>query len=174
MKVDVRVIAATNRNLEAEVENGRFRRDLFYRLNIFPIHIPPLRERPEDIPQLVWEFVAELGERMGRKVRRISARDMETLQRCPWPGNVRELRNIIEHALIISTGETLELPPVATGNGIVDSAMSMTEMERQYIKAVLKSVRGRIKGANGAAEMLGMKPSTLYSRMRKLGISAER
>ena len=167
---DVRVIAATNRNLEEEVEHGRFRRDLYYRLSIFPIMIPPLRERPEDIPQLVWEFVSEFGERMGKKIRRIASRDMETLQAYAWPGNVRELRNVIEHSLIVTAGETLNLQRLTPSHNVIEKGRSLEDMERQYILSVLKSTRNRIKGSQGAAEVLQMKPSTLYSRMRKLGI----
>lgn len=171
IKVDVRVIAATNRNLEEEVESGRFRRDLYYRLNIFPIMVPPLRERPEDIPQLVWEFVGEFGERMGKKIRRIASRDMGILQSYAWPGNVRELRNVIEHSLIVSSGETLNLQRLSSSQPVVEKGRSLEDMERQYIITVLKSTRNRVKGPQGAAAVLQMKPSTLYSRMRKLGIN---
>jgi transcriptional regulator with GAF, ATPase, and Fis domain len=174
IKVDVRVVAATNRNLEEEVEHGRFRRDLYYRLSIFPITVPPLRERPEDIPQLVWEFVGEFGERMGKKIRRIASRDMDVLQSYAWPGNVRELRNVIEHSLIVSAGETLQLQRLAASHPVIERGRSLEDMERQYILTVLKSTRNRVKGASGAAEVLQMKPSTLYSRMRKLGIILER
>ena len=174
IKVDVRVIAATNRNLEEEVEHGRFRRDLYYRLSIFPITVPSLRERSEDIPQLVWEFVGEFGERMGKKIRRIASRDMDILQTYAWPGNVRELRNVIEHSLIVSTGETLHLQRLANCHPVIERGRSLEDMERQYILSVLKSTRNRIKGPQGAAEVLQMKPSTLYSRMRKLGIAPDR
>jgi len=174
IKVDVRVVAATNRNLEEEIEHGRFRRDLYYRLSIFPITVPPLRERPEDIPQLVWEFVSEFGERMGKKIRRITSRDMEILQTYAWPGNVRELRNVIEHSLIVSSGETLQLQRLASSHLTIERGRSLEDVERQYILSVLKSTRNRIKGPRGAAEVLQMKPSTLYSRMRKLGIILER
>lgn len=173
IKVDVRLIAATNRDLEEEVHCGRFRRDLYYRLNVFPIHVPPLRERVEDIPQLVWEFVGEFGERMGKKMRRISARDMNTLQSYPWPGNIRELRNVIEHSLIVSQGDTLEVQRLSPGPQASDVPKSLEEMEREYIRLVLRTTRGRIKGAQGAAAILKMNPSTLYSRMRKLGITNE-
>jgi transcriptional regulator with PAS, ATPase and Fis domain len=170
IKVDVRIIAATNRDLAAEVEQGRFRRDLFYRLNVFPIHLPPLRERPEDIPRLVWEFVNEFGARMGKKIRRIANRDMEQLKNYSWPGNIRELRNIIEHALIVSNGETLELQLMTLEDASNGTPVSLEEVERRHIQRVLKSTRGRVKGTGGAAELLGLNPSTLYSRMRKLGI----
>lgn len=174
IKVDVRVITATNRNLEEEVEHGRFRRDLYYRLSIFPITVPPLRERSEDIPQLVWEFVGEFGERMGKKIHRIASRDMDTLQSYAWPGNVRELRNVIEHSLIVTSGETLRLQRLSNSHPVIERGRSLEDMERQYILSVLKSTRNRIKGPQGAAEVLQMKPSTLYSRMRKLGIIPER
>jgi len=174
IKVDVRIIAATNRNLEEEVEAGRFRRDLYYRLNIFPIHVPPLKERKEDIPQLAWEFVNEFGERMGKKIRRITSRDMDSLRAYAWPGNIRELRNVIEHSLIVSRGETLELQRMAAHHPANGGQKSLEEMERDYIQATLKATRGRIKGEQGAAELLKIKPSTLYSRMRKLGISFDR
>lgn len=170
IKVDVRLIAATNRDLEEEVRCGRFRRDLYYRLNVFPIHVPPLRERIEDIPQLVWEFVGEFGERMGKKMRRISARDMSALQSYPWPGNIRELRNVIEHSLIVSQGDTLEVQRLSPGPQTSEVPKSLDEMELEHIQLVLRATRGRIKGAQGAAAILKMNPSTLYSRMRKLGI----
>jgi len=171
IQVDVRILAATNRNLAEEVAQGRFRRDLYYRLNVFPLHVPPLRERREDIPQLAWEFVTEFGERMGKKIRRISTRDMEALIAHSWPGNVRELRNVIEHALIISTGDTLQLQRTELSLQYVDGPLTLEEVERRHIHSVLKSTKGRIKGSGGAAELLGLNPSTLYFRMRKLGIT---
>ena len=174
IKVDVRLIVATNRNLGEEVEHGRFRRDLFYRLNVFPITVPPLRERTEDIPQLVWEFVSEFGERMGKKMRRIASRDMQALQDYPWPGNIRELRNVIEHSLIVSTSDTLQLPRMNAAPSGSGQLKSLEEVEKEYIQFILKTTRGRIKGDQGAADLLRMNPSTLYSRMRKLGISLER
>jgi PAS domain S-box-containing protein len=174
IKVDVRLIVATNRNLEEEVEHGRFRRDLFYRLNVFPIVVPPLRERAEDIPQLVWEFVGEFGERMGKKIRRIASRDMHALQTYSWPGNIRELRNVIEHSLIVSTDDTLQLQRLNAKHAGDKHVKSLEDVEKEYIQFVLKTARGRIKGDQGAAGLLGMNPSTLYSRMRKLGIAPER
>ena len=110
IKVNVRVIAATNRDLAEEVRKGRFREDLYYRLNVFPIRVPPLRERPEDIPLLVWAFLEEFSSRMGKKITQVPRKTMEALQRHPWPGNVRELRNVIEHGAIITTGDTLRVP----------------------------------------------------------------
>lgn len=172
MTVDVRVIAATNRNLAEEVEQGRFRRDLFYRLNVFPIHVPPLRDRVEDIPLLVGKFVSEFGQKMGRKISRINNQDMEMLLAYSWPGNVRELRNVIERAMITSQGNTLdlshfELMPVRPSPSLV---MTLEEMERRHIEQTLRASNGKIKGKGGAAALLGINPSTLYSRMRKLNI----
>jgi transcriptional regulator with GAF, ATPase, and Fis domain len=171
LKVDVRVIAATNRDLAEEVEQRRFRRDLYYRLNVFPLLVPPLRERPGDIPKLVWEFVNEFGERMGKKIRRITASDMQALVAHSWPGNIRELRNVIEHAMIVTQGETLELTHLVPASQHAAEAMTLEEVERRHIQATLKATHGRIKGAGGAAELLGLNPSTLYSRMQKLGIN---
>ena len=173
-KVDVRVITASNRDLAKEVELGRFRRDLYYRLNIFPIRVPPLRERTEDIPQLVWEFVNEFSERMGKKIRRISSHNMDLLKTYSWPGNVRELRNVIEHSVIVSKGDTLELQRMLSDDRHRSKPVELAEVEGLHIQAILKMTHGRIKGAGGAAELLGLKPSTLYSRMRKLGITPRR
>ena len=170
IKVDVRIIAATNRDLDEEVRQGRFRRDLYYRLNIFPIHLPPLRDRPEDIPQIAWEFVNEFGERMGKKIRRIANRDMEWLKSRSWPGNIRELRNVIEHALIVSKGETLELQQSSAEKQKSLSAVTLEDIERQHIQMILDATHGRVKGPDGASARLGLNPSTLYSRMRKLGM----
>jgi PAS domain S-box-containing protein len=171
IKVDVRILAATNRNLAEEVENGRFRRDLFYRLNVFPINVPPLRERVEDIPQLTWKFVNEFGQRMGRKISRIASSDMEALRVYSWPGNIRELRNAIEHALIVSKGDTLNLSQFAPSLPLKSKLLSLKELEYQHILEILKITHGRIKGKGGAAELLGLNSSTLYSRMRKLNIN---
>lgn len=172
IKVDVRIVAATNRNLVEEVEQGRFRRDLFYRLNVYPIHVPPLRERIDDIPLLVWKFIGEFGQTMGRKVSRISDKDMERLTAYPWPGNVRELRNVIERAMITSTGNVLDLSGLDLGETRAKwtRVVPLAEMERLHIEQTLGQTRGKIKGVGGAAELLGLHPSTLYSRMRKLGV----
>ncbi len=171
IKVDVRILAATNRNLAEEVENGRFRRDLFYRLNVFPINVPPLRERVEDIPQLTWKFVNEFGQRMGRKINRIASCDLEALMAYSWPGNIRELRNAIEHALIVSKGDALNLSQFAPSLPQKSTLLTLKELEYQHIQETLKITHGRIKGKGGAAELLGLNSSTLYSRMRKLNIN---
>jgi PAS domain S-box-containing protein len=170
IKVNVRIIAASNRDLAKEVEAGRFRGDLYYRLNIFPIRVPPLRERPEDIPQLVMEFIREFGDRMGKRILRVAHKDMQLLTSYSWPGNIRELRNVIEHSLIISPGDTLVLQRLTASPELHDADASLEEVERRHIQAVLKATGGRIKGFGGAAERLRINPSTLYSRMRKLGI----
>jgi PAS domain S-box-containing protein len=169
VEVDIRVIAATNRNLAEEVKAGRFREDLYYRLNVFPIHVPPLRERPEDIPSLIWMFVREFSAKMGKRIESVSKRDIEAARRYTWPGNVRELKNVIERAMILTRGNVLriELPEneAPTGN-----AATLREMEREHILATLARTGWKVRGKNGAAEALGMKPSTLESRMAKLGI----
>jgi formate hydrogenlyase transcriptional activator len=170
IRVDVRVIAATNRNLTEEVKKGNFREDLFYRLNVFPIEIPPLRERKEDIPLLVRAFIYEFTTKMGKRIQTIPRKTMELLMSYSWPGNIRELRNVIEHAVIISTDEILqvrlpeELMVTATG------FQTLNQNEYQYITKILEKTNWRIKGKGGAAERLGLKPSSLYSRMKKLGI----
>jgi formate hydrogenlyase transcriptional activator len=169
IKVDVRLIAATNRNLSAEVKKGKFREDLYYRLKVFPIDVPPLRTRPEDIPALVWCFIDEFSEKMGKKIRRLPKGSLETLQRYHWPGNVRELRNLIEQAFILSGGDLLR---ISMPKNPVEEVPSTTleEAESRHILETLEKCRWRIKGAQGAAQMLGIKPSTLYSKMKKLSI----
>lgn len=173
IKVNVRLIAATNRDLAEEVRKGRFRQDLFYRLNVFPIRIPPLRERLEDIPSLVRAFVAEFSARMGRRITKISRKTMETLQRYSWPGNARELRNAIERSLIIGTGDTLQVAPLQELQPAART-LTLAESEREYIVGVLESTFWRVKGPRGAADVLGLKPSTLYTRMQKLNIPNRR
>lgn len=171
IQVNVRVIAATNRNLAEEVKKGSFREDLYYRLNVFPIIVPPLRERFEDIPLLVWSFVDELGKKMGKKITKISKQDMTDLQRFPWPGNVRELRNVIEHAVIVSSGDRLHVLLPESAPGQTGGMLTLEESEMRHIREALRLTNWRIKGEGGAARLLGINPSTLYSRMQKLGIS---
>ena len=174
IKVNVRVIAATNRDLAEEVRKGRFREDLFYRLNVFPIRMPPLRERPEDIPLLVWAFLEDLSSRMGKKITQVPRATMEALQRHSWPGNVRELRNVIEHAAIITTGDTLRVPALGDAAPAAPSPQTLADAEREHILRALESTGWRIKGPKGAATVLGLNPATLYSRMKKLGIRPAR
>lgn len=174
VRVDVRIIAASNCDLRAEVEKGRFRQDLYYRLNVFPIVLPPLREHPEEIPQLVWEFVAEFGEKMGKRIRRVDSRDMERLKAYPWPGNVRELRNIIERAMIVSRSDILELQSLSADSLQSTATLTLEDVERRHIRHVLELAGGKVKGPGGAAERLDINPSTLNSRMQKLGIRPRR
>jgi PAS domain S-box-containing protein len=177
MQTDVRVIAATNRDLEAEVEAGRFRRDLFFRLAVFPIRVPPLRERPGDVPLLVWAMIQELGTGMNKAVETIRREDMERLQGYGWPGNVRELRNVVERAMILCGGPTLRIKPPggATPDGIEDNGLlSMDEAQRRHILKALEAAGGQIRGSGGAAELLGMKATTLRSRMDRLGLDPRR
>jgi formate hydrogenlyase transcriptional activator len=170
IKVDVRVVAATNRDLSEEVRNGRFREDLYYRLNVFPIRVPPLRERAEDIPLLVWTFLEEFSTRMGKKITQVPKRTMDALQRHSWPGNVRELRNVIEHGAIVTAGKTLRVPMLVEGTSAAAPAQTLAEAEREHILRALEKTRWRVKGPKGAASELGINPSTLYSRMKKLSI----
>ena len=170
LHVDVRLIAATNRDLAQEVKEGRFRKDLYYRLNVFPIAIPPLRERSEDIPLLVWAFVSEFQKRMGKEIESIPRKSIEALQAYSWPGNVRELRNVIERAMIVSNGKTLviQVPKPASLAG--EDSSNLEEMERRHILSVLEKTGWRVAGKAGAAEILGLNRSTLLSKMKKLSI----
>jgi formate hydrogenlyase transcriptional activator len=173
LRVDVRLVAATNRDLAEEVRAGRFRSDLYYRLNVFPIRVPPLRERREDIPQLVAHFAAKYGARFGRTIQRIDRRSMVLLESCPWPGNVRELENLIERAVILSRNGTLRvaregLPPGAPA--AVSIERQLQAQEHDLIEAALRESSGRVSGTNGAAKRLGLAPSTLEFRIRRLAI----
>jgi len=175
IKTDARLIAATNRNLAACVEEGRFRADLFYRLNIFPIHVPPLRERPEDIPLLVRHFAQHFARRMNRVIDTIPSETMETLVRHSWPGNIRELQNLIEHSVIVSPGPVLRAPLAGLQSHNVPNQegtrhRTLEETEREHILSTLKETKWVISGPRGAAARLGMNRSTLQFRMRKLGI----
>jgi PAS domain S-box-containing protein len=170
IKVNVRVIAASNRNLIDEVGKGFFREDLYYRLNVFPINVPPLRERREDIPLLVWNFVNEFSKKMGKDIQKISKKTMDLLQNYHWPGNIRELRNVIEHAFIISAGKELLIHLPETFQVTASNLHSLEENERIYITNILEKTNWRIKGISGAAAILKLKPSTLYAKMSKLCI----
>lgn len=170
IKVNVRMIAATNRDLPEAIKQGKFREDLYYRLRVFPIQVPPLRERAEDIPLLVWAFVQEFSSRMGKKITQVPRKTMDVLQRHYWPGNVRELRNVIEHAAIMTTGEVLRIPALEDGGPAEMSAQTLAEVERRHILLVLERANWHIKGPKGAAAELGLNPGTLYARMKKLGI----
>jgi transcriptional regulator with GAF, ATPase, and Fis domain len=170
IKVDVRVIAATNRNLEEAVAARTFREDLFYRLNVFPITVPPLRERVRDIPALVWSFVDEYSKAFGKPVSSITKESMAALEQHQWPGNVRQLRNVVEHAMIVANGPHLVINPPALGAAALQKSLKLADVEAQHIRAVLDGTGWRVRGAGGAAELLGMKPTTLEGRMAKLGI----
>ncbi len=170
LKADVRIIAATNRDLARAVAERRFRPDLYYRLNVFPVVLPPLRDRTEDIPLLVWAFVREFEKRIGKRIDRIAAKSMDAMQRYSWPGNIRELRNVIEHGMIVSSGNTLavSLPTTSTSKGPVVS--DLQSVERAHILMVLNGSGWQIGGKGGAAEVLGLKRTTLQSTMKSLGI----
>jgi PAS domain S-box-containing protein len=172
IKVDVRVVATTNRNLEEEIAGGRFRKDLYYRLNVFPITVPPLRMRREDIPLMVQAFVARYARKMGKKITSIPKKTMKALQEYSWPGNVRELESIIERAVILCPGSGLQLADNLNipSNPVSSAGGTVKEMERQHILKVLSETRWRIEGKDGAARILGLHPSTLRARMHKLGI----
>ena len=170
LKVNLRIIAATNRDLARDVEQGKFRKDLYYRLNVFPITVAPLRERPEDIPLLVWAFVRQYEKKMGKRIDHIPRKKMEDLQHYPWPGNVRELRNVVEHAMIVSSGKTLEVHLPRTVTSEIPANLSLDDAERSHILDVLQKSDWRLAGQGGAAEILGLKRTTLQSKMKKLDI----
>jgi formate hydrogenlyase transcriptional activator len=174
VRADVRIVAATNRDLRRSVTEGRFREDLYYRLNVFPIRLPALRERREDIPLLVWAFVKECGRTLGKTVESIPRSTLDALKAYPWPGNIRELRNVIERAMIVCTGSTLavELPsqPESVSPTTALGDLTLEEAERRHILSTLEKAGWRVSGRHGAAVILGLKPSTLQSRMVKLGI----
>ena len=170
LHVNVRIIAATNRDLARAVKVGQFRQDLFYRLSVFPLEIPPLRERPEDIPLLIRVFVKEFKQRMGKDIESIPKRTLQALQAYSWPGNVRELRNVIEHAMILSRGNTLEVHLPERTFPETDRTGKLDDLERGHILTVLEKTAWRVAGPGGAAEILGLKRTTLQAKMKKLGI----
>ena len=170
VKVDSRIISATNCDLGKAVSDGRFREDLYYRLNVFQIAVPPLRERKEDILPLVWSFVRDFSKRMGKRIESIPQKSVEALQAYPWPGNVRELRNVVERAMIIATGTTLhvDIPKIAESRTVQSG--SLEDVEKRHIIEALNTTGWRVSGKNGAAEVLGLNPKTLESMMQRLGI----
>ncbi|MDW7690833.1 sigma 54-interacting transcriptional regulator [Flammeovirgaceae bacterium SG7u.111] len=174
IKVDVRLLAATNRDLKVEVEKNNFREDLYYRLNVFPVNLPALRDRSEDIPLLATHFVEKYAVKVGKKIDRIPKKTMEKLVRYSWPGNVRELENIIERAVVVSQNNILEIGDWLDFNtkkkADAKTVVSLEENERRHILQALKAAGGIISGEDGAAAMLKINPSTLRSRMQKLGI----
>jgi formate hydrogenlyase transcriptional activator len=171
--VDMRLVAATNRDLEQMMEERQFRSDLFYRLNVFPIRIPPLRERREDIPLLVQHFTRKYARRMNKCIETVAATTLQKLMRWHWPGNVRELENLIERSVILTTNSVLAVSLPEKMCGAIDAAAVVGQYEEQVrIVSVLKETKGRISGPNGAAMRLGIKRSTLHYRMERLGINA--
>ena len=168
--VDTRIIVATHRNLEQRMAEGAFRPDLFYRLNVFPIRVPPLRERPEDIPLLVWCFVEEFSKAFGKRIDSIADRSLAALQHYSWPGNIRELRNVVERAMITAAGPRLTINPPAGSAAANRRSAKLVDVEREHIRSVLEDSGWRIRGAAGAADRLGLKPTTLETRMAKLGL----
>jgi chemotaxis protein methyltransferase CheR len=168
---DARIITATNRVLEDEIADGRFREDLWYRLKVFPITVPPLRERPEDIPLLVKWIINRFARKMGKDVTDISKATMETIQNYPWPGNVRELEHEIERAFITAEGKRLNFNLPKIKDSSPKEIKTFEDMEREYILMVLKAKNWKVGGENSAASALGMHISTLRSRMIKLGIN---
>jgi formate hydrogenlyase transcriptional activator len=177
LKVDVRLIAATNRDLSQMVANREFREDLYYRLAVFPIHMPPLRERREDIPLLVEYFVGRYAQRMKKRITDIPARAMEAMTKWTWPGNIRELQNYIERAVILTRGERLEIPLEELPSPRTERSsprrsktLNLQEVEREAILEALRKTNGRVGGPGGAAALLGLKRTTLQSRMRILKI----
>jgi formate hydrogenlyase transcriptional activator len=200
VKVDVRVIAATNRDLQVDADQKRFRADLYYRLNVFPIELPPLRERPDDVETLAHHFMRRMARKLGKPLGRIDPRTLDRLKQHSWPGNIRDLQNTIERAAILATDDTLVIDwdlgpaprpaatPVATvttpshptngtlhppsnGNNAASGDMTLEAIERQHIIGVLRRTRGVIEGPDGAARLLNLKPSTARFRMKRLGIT---
>jgi formate hydrogenlyase transcriptional activator len=186
--VDVRVLAATNRNLEKAVAAGTFRQDLFYRLNVFPIHVPSLRERAEDIPLLVEYLIERYATKAGKRIRKISRSALTLFQTYDWPGNIRELQNVIERAVILCDGDTFSVdetwltrdaktagePSIAIGTSLAEQQRIQSETERQMIETALAATRGRIAGPNGAAAKLGIPRQTLDSKITALDIDKHR
>ena len=179
--VDVRVIAATNRDLSEAITEGAFRSDLFYRLNVFPIHVPPLRKRREDIPILVEYFVKRFAEKMAKRIRRIEKDTLELCERYPWPGNIRELQNIVERSVILCTGDTFSIDEAwlssqapLCSDGSSPLPQTLQDQEKEMIEAALAKSRGRVAGPRGAAAKLGIPASTLESKIKQLKIEKNR
>ena len=172
-RVNVRVVAATNQDLGKLVAEKQFRMDLYYRLNVFPLAVPPLRRRLEDIPMLVAHFVRRYAERMAKQIGMITSNDMEALVRYPWPGNIRELQNIIERAVILTNGDVLKLSALPSSVAIPTEQATLADAERVHILNALRESNGVVGGAAGAAARLGVKRTTLISKMRKRGVSRD-
>jgi formate hydrogenlyase transcriptional activator len=174
IRVDTRIIAATHRDLSARIAEGAFRADLFYRLNVFPIRVPALRERAEDIPLLVWRFINEFGVTFGKRIEDVPLDNMAALQRYSWPGNIRQLRNAVERAMILASGPRLTIPlPSPLGMARAHS-LKLVDIQKEHIRRVLETAGWRIRGLDGAADRLGLRPTTLETRMAKLGLRRPR
>jgi formate hydrogenlyase transcriptional activator len=172
--VNTRVIAATHRGLEQKISEGSFRADLFYRLNVFPLRIPALRERGADIPLLTWRFIEEFAGTFGKCIEEVPAENMAALQRYSWPGNIRELRNTVERAMILATGPRLHVPiptPICVGRL---QSLRLVDVQKDHIRQVLETANWRVRGLGGAADRLGLRPTTLETRMAKLGLTRPR
>jgi len=173
ISVNARIIAATNKSLEQRTADGTFRADLFYRLNVFPIRVPPLRERVDDIPILVWRFIQEFSARFNKQITDVRPENMAALQRHQWPGNIRELRNAIERAMILATGPRLTVSiPSPLGANV--GGLRLIDVQRNHIRKVLETANWRVRGPRGAADRLGLRPTTLETRMAKLGLTRPR
>ncbi len=171
--VDVRIIAATNRDLEEAIREKRFRDDLYYRLNVFPIRMPPLRDRPDDIPLLIQSFVNEFAKSFGKGIESIDKDSIYALQRYTWPGNIRELRNTVERAMILASGPRLFISPPSASSDDAAASLLLSDTEREHLRSVLEMTGWRVRGKDGAAEILGIKPTTLDSMIVRLGITTK-
>ena len=171
--VDVRIVAATNQDLADLVAEKQFRMDLYYRLNVFPIAVPPLRQRCDDVPMLVAHFVQKFGERMSKRISKISQQAMDTLMRYPWPGNIRELQNLIERAVILTKGDVLQIPPLPTLTMNRTKPVTLKDAERDHILKVLEESNWVIGGKSGAAARLGVARTTLIDKIRRRGLSRD-
>ena len=172
--VDFRLLAATNRNLAQMIAKGAFRNDLYYRMNVFPIMAPPLRDRAEDIPHLVWHLIRKYSQRMNRQIEKVRPEDMEALVQHPWPGHVRELKNVVERAVILTSGTVLDLSPIDELNRVTNNSstrpQTLADAEREHILETLRETEWVLGGPNGAAALLQVRRTTLIYKMRKLGI----
>jgi formate hydrogenlyase transcriptional activator len=169
--INTRIIAATNRSLEQRVADGQFRADLFYRLNVFPIRVPLLRERVDDIPLLVWRFIEEFSPRFGKQIDEVRPESMAALQQHTWPGNIRELRNAVERAMILTSGPRLSIPIPSRFTCVHACGGRLVDVQRDHIRKTLEMANWRVRGAGGAADRLGLRPTTLETRMAKLGLA---
>src|SRR3954467_6535484 len=174
IRVDTRIIVATHRNLEQKVADGTFREDLYYRLNVFPIPVPPLRDRGEDVTLLAWRFVHEFAKAFGKRIDSINEESLAALRRYTWPGSVRELRKVVERAMITVMGPCLTVDVPRTFADSPARSAKLSDVEREHIRSVLDSTGWRIRGAAGAADRLGLRPTTLETRMAKLGLKRAR